>query len=589
MPFGGRLDAHGASFRLWAPAARTVTLHLPETRRNVVMARREGGWHEARVPNLMAGVVYQYVIDGARAVPDPASRFQPSDVDGPSELIDPAAFDWPDDAWRGRPWHEAVIYELHVGTFTCEGTFAAAETDLERLASLGITAIELMPLADFAGKRNWGYDGVLPFAPDSRYGNPAALKRFVAAAHALGVMVFLDVVYNHLGPEGNYLGSYAPAFFAAAETGWGPAINFAVRPVRDFFIENALYWVLEYNVDGLRLDAVHAIRDDSRPDILEELAARVRLAVAPDRHVHLVLENDRNQARYLRRAADGRAACYDAQWNDDFHHAAHVVLTGETAGYYADFAVDPIAKLGRALAEGFAFQGERSAYRAAPRGEPSAGLPPVAFVNFLQNHDQIGNRACGERLTALAEPAALAAAQAILFLAPAAPLLFMGEEWNATTPFLFFCDFAGALGAAVRDGRRREFAKFRAFAAPGAVARIPDPLAPATFERSQLARAASGERPPATPTIRRLLEVRHREIVPRLPGAGGGRYAVAGTCLEVVWRLGDGSRLVLAANLANAPGPSPSSPPAGRVLWGAEARGDVLPPWAVIWALEPAA
>ena len=588
MAFGAAIDPHGALFRLWAPAAETVALRLPEARQDIAMTRHDRGWHTVRVPNLMAGTVYQYVIDDAHVVPDPASRFQPSDVHGPSELVDPEAFDWPDDAWRGRAWHEAVIYELHVGAFTREGTFAAAEADLARLAALGITAVELMPLADFAGNRNWGYDGVLPFAPDSRYGTPTALKRFVAAAHALGLMVFIDVVYNHFGPEGNYLGVYAPDFFTAAETGWGPAINFGARPVRDFFIENALYWVLEYNIDGLRLDAAHAIRDETRPDILEELAARVHLAVAPDRHVHLVLENDHNQARYLRRDAVGRPAAYDAQWNDDFHHAAHVILTGETEGYYVDFAADPIRKLGRALADGFAYQGEHSTYRGASRGETSTGLPPVAVVNFLQNHDQIGNRAFGERLTLLAEPAALAAATAILLLAPAPPLLFMGEEWDATTPFLFFCDFAGALGSAVREGRQREFAKFHAFATPKAAA-IPDPLALETFTSSQL-----GERPQATSAIRHLLKIRQREIVPRLPGIVGSargdtRYSVVGTCLEVIWRLGDASHLSLVANLASEAATGPPPVPTERILWGAERRGSTLPPWTVVWTLAEAA
>jgi maltooligosyltrehalose trehalohydrolase len=589
MSYGASIDPHGASFRLWAPAARTIAVHLPETQNDVPMARCDGGWHMVLIPNLVAGTVYQYLVDETRAVPDPASRFQPRDVNGPSELIDAEAFDWPDGAWRGRPWHEAVIYELHVGTFTREGTFAAAEADLARLASLGITAIELMPLADFSGKRNWGYDGVLPFAPDSAYGTPIALKRFIATAHALGLMVFIDVVYNHFGPEGNYLGLYAPEFFTDIDTGWGHAINFAARAVRDFFIDNALYWVLEYNVDGLRLDAVHTIRDPNRPDILEELAARVRLAVAPDRHVHLVLENDRNQASYLRRD-DGHAAYYDAQWNDDFHHAAHVILTGEIDGYYADFAVEPVAKFGRALAEGFAFQGENSSYRNAPRGEPSRNLPPLAVVNFLQNHDQVGNRAFGERLTVLTEPAARTAATAILLLAPAPPLLFMGEEWDATTPFLFFCDLAGALGEAVRDGRRREFAKFPVFASAEATARIPDPLALATFESSQIERPTAADRAPMNRAVRELLAIRQREIVPRLLGISGdrARYAVAGTCLTVDWQLGDDSRLSLVANLGRSAAAAPWSPTAGRVLWGADALGERLPPWAVVWTLAEA-
>lgn len=584
MAFGASLDAQGAAFRLWAPAAPRVALHLPETRRDFAMTRADSGWHVLRVPNLLAGTTYHYIVDDTHTVPDPASHFQPNDVDGPSELVDQEAFDWPDTAWHGRPWHEAVIYELHVGAFTREGTFAAAEADLGRLAALGVTAVELMPLADFAGKRNWGYDGVLPFAPDSRYGTPAALKRFIATAHEHGLMVLLDVVYNHLGPEGNYLGLYAPDFFAATQTGWGAAINFAARPVRDFFIENALYWVLEFNIDGLRLDAVHAIHDESRPHIVDELAAHVRSAVPADRHVHLILENDANQATYLHRNADDRVATYNAQWNEDFHHAVHVILTGETEGYYVDFAADPIVKFGRAVAEGFAFQGEYSAYRGATRGKPSSDLPPTAFVNFLQNHDQIGNRAFGERLTTLAEPAALDAATAILLLSPSPPLLFMGQEWDATTPFLFFCDFAGALGAAVRDGRRRELAKFSAFATAEAMAAIPDPVASETFTTSQL-----GTRPSATPAIRRLLAIRRQEIVPRLPGMrGGAQYAVDATRLVVTWRLGDGSALTLIANLGPAATPAPVRSTAVRILWGRNANWATLPPWTVIWTLAEA-
>jgi maltooligosyltrehalose trehalohydrolase len=471
MRFGASVRPDGTSFRLFAPGARQVELLLEGN--PAPMPRRDGGWFELSVPGIRTGSLYQFRIDGRLAVPDPASRFQPRDANGPSEVIDPQSFVWTDDGWTGRPWHEAVIYELHLGAFTQEGTYEAAARQLDRLARLGVTAIELMPLADFSGARNWGYDGVLPFAPDSRYGRPEALKSFICAAHRVGLMVIVDVVYNHFGPVGNYLPVYAPSFFGERHTPWGQGLDFSSRELRDFFIDNALYWLDEFHMDGLRLDAVHAIDDHSRPHFLEELAMRVRQGQAPGRHVHLVLENDKNQSRLLGRARPG---FYDAQWNDDFHHVLHVIVTGETAGYYADYADRPLEKLGRALTGGFIYRGEWSPYRGAARGEPSAQLPPTAFVNFLQNHDQIGNRAFGERLTQLTAPPALAAAAAIQFLSPGIPLVFMGEEVGAKEPFIFFCDFDGELAASVRDGRRREFARFPAFASEEARQQIPDPL-----------------------------------------------------------------------------------------------------------------
>ena len=494
-------------------------------------------------------------------MPDPASRFNPDDVHGPSEVVDPAAFVWEDGAWRGRPWRDAVIYELHVGTFTPAGTFAGVAGRLDYLSELGITAIELMPVADFPGRRGWGYDGVLPFAPDACYGRPEELKRLVAAAHARGMMVLLDVVYNHFGPDGNYLHLYAPQFFTDRHhTPWGAAINFDgadARPVRDFFIHNALYWLEEFHFDGLRFDAVHAIMDDSQPDIVAELAAAIRGGPGASRDVHLVLENDSNQSRYLERAADGTARAHDAQWNDDVHHAFHVLLTGERDGYYEDYAAAPTRQLGRCLVEGFAYQGEISAHRGQqPRGEPSAHLPPAAFVSFLQTHDQVGNRACGERLVALADEAALHAATVAWLLAPAPPMLFMGEEFGSATPFLYFCDFTGELATAVRDGRRREFARFARFADPEARAAIPDPNAPTTFTRSKLDWSCTATAPHDRwlALYRRLLALRRNSIVPRLAGMRGndGRFEVLGECaLACEWRLGDGSRLALVLNLGH--------------------------------------
>jgi maltooligosyltrehalose trehalohydrolase len=587
MPFGATLRDDGAIFRLFAPQAREVVLRLAD-RRDHAMRRADAGWFELTA-DAGPGALYQFLIDGKQAVSDPASRFQPRDVAGPSEIVAADAFEWSDDAWRGRPWREAVIYELHLGCFTRAGNYRGAIVALPRLRDLGITAIELMPLADFAGTRNWGYDGVLPFAPDSSYGRPEELKTLICEAHRLGLMVFIDVIYNHFGPEGNYLPLYAPSFFAPRETGWGQSLDFGGM-ARRFFIENALYWLIEYHADGLRFDAVHAIHDTGNPHFLAELASTARAACG-GRHIHLMLENDSNEARYLERRAGGSPIGYDAQWNDDFHHSVHVVLTGETDGYYADYASAPVETLARSLAQGFVYQGEHSDFRGVARGEPSRHLPPLAFVNFLQNHDQIGNRAFGERLIRLAPREALIAAIAIQLLAPSPPLLFMGEEVGATTPFLFFCDFTGALADAVREGRRREFARFPAFASPEARERIPDPLACETLERSNIAPAVENPDPEIAALYKQLLELRRREIIPRLSGTGGftARYRSAGRVLFVAWDLPDSSRLMLLANLA--PGPSRMIERLrGRRIWGIEPEDDLLPPWTTLWSIEaPAA
>ena len=406
---------------------------------------------------------------------DPASRYQPEDVHGPSEVVDPAAFAWTDLEWQGRPWKEAVLYEMHIGAFTPEGTFGAAVTKLDYLLELGVTAIEIMPVGDFPGRRDWGYDGALSYAPDASYGRPEELKALVDAAHARGLMVLLDVVYNHFGPEGSFLKAIAPQFFTERyKTPWGEAINMdgdGSGPVREYFIHNALYWIEEFHFDGLRFDAVHAILDDSPRHLLEELAERVRSAFPGD-HVHLILENEENQASRLARDSTGRPRWYTAQWNDDLHHVLHVAVTGELAGYYGDYIGRP-EKLGRALAEGFAFQGEVMPYRGGPRGEPSGALPPTAFVAFAQNHDQVGNRAFGDRLSAIASPEAVRAVGAVYLLLPQIPMLFMGEEWGAAQPFPFFCDFGPDLAQAVRKGRREEFARFPEFEDPAVRERIP--------------------------------------------------------------------------------------------------------------------
>jgi malto-oligosyltrehalose trehalohydrolase len=538
------------------------------------LRRNDDGWGELTV-EAPAGARYGYRINGDLLVPDPASRFNPDDVHGPSEVVDANAYAWRDTSWGGRPWTDAVIYELHTGTFSPEGTFAGVERRLDYLRDLGVTAVELMPIADFPGKRNWGYDGVLLYAPDATYGRPEDLKRLVDAAHERGLMMFLDVVYNHFGPEGNYLHAYAREFFTERhKTDWGAAINFdgaASRAVRDFFIHNALFWLEEYRFDGLRFDAVHAIADDSQPHILVELAEAVRAGPGAERHIHLMLENDRNEARYLRYTGDGKPRLYNAQWADDFHHAFHVQLTGEKDGYYSDYA-DPVTPhLGRCLAEGFAYQGEPSAFRRGePRGEPSAELPSAAFVTFLQNHDQIGNRAFGERLVAIAPAQRLRAATVAWLLAPARPMLFMGEEFGASSPFLFFCDFGPELAQAVSTGRRREFARFEQFSSREMQERIPDPNHPDTFERSRLDWLSAGDPAHASwlALYRTLLALRAQHIVPRLMGMRGhsGRQtAIADGTLLVRWVLGDRSELELRLNLSDAPARAPE-PPRGQLL-----------------------
>jgi malto-oligosyltrehalose trehalohydrolase len=599
MPFGAQTASGSTSFRLWAPAASRVDLVLGDEARGQPIDRLGGGWYGTSVGAAGAGTRYAFRIDDRITVPDPASRANPEGVHAPSAVVDPRAYRWSDEAWGGRRWEEAVVYELHVGTFSPQGNFAGVAARLGYLVDLGVTAIELMPVAAFPGRRNWGYDGVLPFAPAAVYGTPEDFKQLVDAAHAHGLMVLLDVVYNHFGPEGNYLHAYAPQFFNPRHpTPWGAAINFDgehSRIVRDFFLHNALYWLEEFHLDGLRLDAVHAIADDSQPHIVSEIAARVRERFEHERHVHLVLENDRNEARYLRRDAAGRPLQASAQWNDDLHHALHVIATGESDGYYTDYARDPVASLGRALAEGFVFQGDVSPYRGgARRGEPSADLPPIAFVPFAQNHDQVGNRALGERIGGLADAQTLRALMACVLLAPAPPLLFMGEEFAASTPFLFFCDFAGELAHAVTRGRRAEAARFTRRGDGAAQRAIPDPSAEATFAASKLDWREAAQAPGAAwlAFYRECLALRRRHVVPLLPAiAAGGTYeAVAGRPLHVAWNAGGHARLHLVANLSPRIAPAISLPQGERVFASTPGlapgeRIDMLP-WSVAFIVE---
>ena len=590
MPFGAQVQDEGVRFRLYAPSAARVDVVYGEgvDERRATLDRQPDGFHEIVRPDAAAGTSYAFV-SGDLTFPDPASRFQPDGVHGRSVVVDPLAFAWPDDGGRDLPWHRHVFYETHVGTFTPAGTYAAAQTKFDHLRALGVTAIELMPLAEVPGTRNWGYDGVLPYAPTHNYGTPDDLKSFIAAAHARGFAVYLDVVYNHFGPEGNYLHAYAPEFYTDRHaTPWGAAIDVEAGnrdAVRAYFIENALYWLMEYRFDGLRFDAVHAIFDGEDRHFLRELATTVDARV--DRPVHLVLENDANEAPLLE-------AGFRAQWDDDAHHAAHVTITGQADGYYSDYAADPVGLVGRTITQGFAYQGDPSPFRdGEKRGTPSAHLSLGSFVTFLQNHDQVGNRPFGERIGALVPDDALRAMLGVLLLAPPPPMLFMGEEWHAGTPFLFFCDFEPDLAAKVTEGRRNEFAGFADFADPKRREQIPDPVAPETFAQSRLdwSELARPDHAAWLAYYSRLLAIRGAEIAPfvaRVRGSDATYEKVGARGLRARFALDDGRMLALDANL----GPEPLHDLFGPVDAGATifathadpAPGSAAPAWSVRWS-----
>lgn len=539
LPFGATLLPDGQTrFRLWAPSSDTVSLDIEGQDRQPMQAL-EGGWHEATLA-APPGTRYRYRLPDGLAVPDPASRLQAPDVHDPSVVVDPQEYDWRNDGWQGRPWHEAVVYETHAGVM---GGFSGIRQRLPELRRLGVTAIEIMPVADFPGGRNWGYDGVLPFAPDTAYGTPSELKALVDDAHGLGLMVMLDVVYNHFGPDGAYLHAYAKPFFREdISTPWGAAIDFRRPEVCDYFTQNALYWLMEYRFDGLRFDAVHAISEEG---FLRDLAHTIRATVEPGRHVHLVLEHENNRAALLRSGPSAEG--FDAQWADDFHHCMHVLLTGESEGYYEDFQ-DATSLLADCLANGFAYQGQVSPHLGRPRGEPSGHLPTTAFVVCLQNHDQIGNRAMGDRLTTLADPQALRSAMALLLLSPFVPMLFLGEEYAARHPFLFFTSHNDDLAQLVREGRRAEFKHFAAFQDEARRKAIPDPNAASTFDAS----VAEQADPAMFTFMQDLLALRHKHVVPGIPGCRSLNVEVlAPGAVQAEWRLGTGRRLAITLNLGH--------------------------------------
>jgi len=571
------LDDGQTAFRLWAPDARTVLVEFVTGDSAELPSLGEGWFGNTLVCD--PGTLYRFVIDGDLRVPDPASRSQPDGIHGFSRTVDHSTYSWINSQWQGRPWHEAIIYELHVGLLN---GFKATADYLPYLAELGVTAVELMPLGQYPGTRNWGYDGVLPFAPQSSYGEPDDLKLLVDTAHGLGLMVYVDVVYNHFGPHGNYLPSYASAFFCDdVATPWGSAIDFRRREVQDFFCENALMWILDYRVDGLRFDAVHAIPHHA---FLTELARRVRAAAGPDRHVHLVLENEHNCAALLESG-------FDAQWNDDGHNVLHTLLTGEQEGYYHNFASHPTRQLARCLAEGFIYQGQHTD-SGQRRGQPSGHLSPTAFVLFLQNHDQVGNRARGERLVTLADENALKAATALLLLCPMVPLLFMGEEWGTRQPFLYFTDHPEPLARAVRDGRQREFQSFSAFDNDTGPP-LPDPNHIGTFLISRpfyvSERQTSNGRWHSY--YSELLHLRHRYILPRLPATRSRGVDILGSAaLSAQWRLGDGSALLITLNLGATPQPHTCCAADGKVIFshGVDTETSILKPGSIVVRLRAA-
>jgi len=589
MPFGAQvLEGGRIRFRLWAPAAERVELLLETTHGGGVtlpMACTEAGWYELTSDRATAGDLYRYRIHGFGEVPDPASRYNPQGVHGPSQVLEPGQFIWNDRGWRGRPWEEAIIYQLHVGAFTPQGTFAAARERLDYLVDLGVTAIQLLPVGAFAGAHNWGFDGVLPFAPAASYGHPDDLKELIQAAHNKGLMVLLDLACHYFGPEGNYLSVYAPEFFARQATNLaGRSIDVTLPGGREFIIHNALYWLEEFHFDGLRLNAALFQDEQEQADLLAALARAVREGPGKHRHCHLLLSHDRRAARYLRWADHSDPRHYEAVWNNAAQQAMQDVLTGAPSG--AVTAVQALDQLGACLSRG----------GAAGESEP---LLPTAFVTFQQDYAQIGNQALGERLHQLTPPRPLGAMVATSLLAPMPPALFMGEEFAAAQPFLYFCDFNPDLVKDVAINRRKSFAHLKGFRTARTRARIPDPMDPASFQRCKLD-WSSVQRSPHADWLyfyRRLLAVRRREITPRLSGMHEDRirYLLSGDRgLSIQWTLGDDSLLTLLANYGPAPLDGLQAP-AGAVLWSEP--GDAatslnqgrLPAWSVVWFLQAAA
>lgn len=594
MLFGAELQLDQQTrFRLFAPAAAEVQLLLTGTGKQLAMQAHGDGWHELLTP-AAAGTPYQFMLPDGTVVPDPASRYQTEDVNGSSEVVDPASYAWQDAGWRGRPWSEAVLYELHIGTFTPEGTFQAAVAKLDHLAQVGITAIELMCLADFAGAWNWGYDSVLLYAPDSSYGRPEDLKAFIDAAHARGLQVILDVVYNHFGPEGNYLPLYFPQLLTSEHcTPWGDALNFdedkagnQAKQVRELILQNALYWVEEFHMDGLRLDAAHAIFDNSKLHVLDELALRVHAlaqACDPPRHIHLIREEEQNIAEKLLRSEKGHCERYTAQWNHDMSHLLGAAMRTSFEGNAED---DETFKQAETIAQGFVIAAEESGHG----GEVRCHVPPTAFISFVQTHDLIGNRIAGERIHALAPVNAVRAVMAILLLAPQIPMIFMGDEFASSSPFPYFCNFSGDLGESVRKGRC-EFLQKLHNASDDELKAAPNPQARETFLSAKLNWGEADEAGHAAwlPWYGSILAARLKHVAPLLQGLTercGHFHVVRAGAFVATWTLTQGKTLSLVANL-RPDGSSAFPAEGGEVIWLEGSSGDAasLGSWSVRWTL----
>lgn len=589
MPFGPELQGQsGVSFRIFAPGTDKVRLKLDDRSASLLMHSTKEGWHKLLVPEAGAGTRYCFVLPDGVQVPDPASRYQPEDVYGPSEVIDPGAYTWSDGGWRGRSWIDAVLHEMHVGTFTPNGKYKSAVERLEHLQKLGITAIELMAIGDFPGSRNWGYDGVLWYAPDSSYGRPEDLKLLVDAAHARGIMVIFDVVYNHLGYVANFIPRYWPQFNSPFhETPWGKPPNFdgqGKEQVREFIIHNALYWIEEFHADGLRLDASHDVKDFGPRHILDELAERVH-TLAGEREVHLILEDEHNASARMMRDSDGRPRLYSAQWN---HQMAHLrELPGEEPCLLRATPDHMTEIVSRMLAVGFGGTTEA----ANEADEIDCHAPPTAYVSFLQTHDLVGNDLLGQRIYAKAPVHAVRALSAIYLLAPQVPMLFMGDEWGASTPFPFFCDYPGETGRNTRE-ERLKFLQKNLHVDDSELVRVPDPLAEQTFRDAHLnwSELSQAEHAEWLNWYRAILKVRREQIVPLLRNVHEpcGTYEIRSRrVLRVKWNLDNNARLILEANLCES-STECLDDLAGRVLWleGTENERDQFGPWTVRWSVD---
>jgi maltooligosyltrehalose trehalohydrolase len=580
FPIGAEVSSGGVHFRVWAPASKTVDVVF-DGDETAALEPEDAGYFSGFVPNARAGERYKYKLDAGELYPDPASRFQPEGPHGWSEIVDATQFAWTDRNWRGVALPHQVIYEMHIGTFTKQGTWCSAQAELPHLAETGVTVLEVMPVAEFPGRFGWGYDGVQWFAPAHIYGSPDDFRRFVDRAHSLGLGVILDVVYNHLGPDGNYIGKFAPQFFGEKITDWGPALNFDGEdsgPVREFVVANACYWIEEFHLDGLRLDATQDIHDSSQVHILRAMAREVRERAAP-REVIFVAENEPQEVRLVKPPEQGGYGL-DALWNDDFHHTAMVALTGHNEAYYEDYLGTPQEFISSAK-YGYLYQGQRYKWQKKRRGTPGLDTNPSAFVNFIQNHDQIANSAYGQRCQALASPGKLRALTALMLLAPGTPMLFQGQEFGASSPFLFFADHTPELNRHIREGRAEFLAQFPSLAAPEVQKSFADPGDPATFQRCKLDHSERETHREIYDLHRDLLQLRREEPVFRAQKRRGLDGAVLSSEAFVLRYFGDdGDDRLLLVNL----GVDLHLDPAPEPLLAPPAESE----WIILWSSEDA-